>query len=673
MVAPKACTGFEFGAAGGLSVGSGGNRVFDLFNGTPTVTSSTPRTGSFCLELNPSAATENAGWSTSTFGASQNRVVLGFAIRFPTSLPSGDCIVAVLDLAATASGTLQFRNSDDKLVASADGVLANGQAGPTVVADTWYYVELAFDVSGTTHTLDWWVDGTAQTQSSLGGSSADTLSNVILGGAGSNTMTCRYDDVVVWTDTAAITTPVGTHKIQLLLPDTGGTTAQIGTANATARMVTNSAIDATHNSANILAAISEIPPLLGATASGIGQRTAGVGNACGIPMTSYTIAAGEVISGVRILLCGWAATATANQQGLRTFNGTTEDILFAAGDIGTDNSTTAPAWLCKMAVDGRFDTQAELDAMVVRWGYSNDIAPLPGAHAIYAEVAVKEAVPTTGTVAETQDNQTSTASGSATNGTLAETQADNTSTASGTVGSGDVTGSLAETQDSQTSTASGVLGYSGTLAETQADQTSATVGQLGYSGTVSRTQADQTSTATGQLGYTGTVAETQDNQTSTASGTVSGIGEITGTLAETQDSQTSAATGQLGYSGSLTETQANQTATAAGWIEITGTVAETQANQTAAAVGQLGSTGTVARTQANQTLTASGWITVTGLVAETQDNQTCTATGFVGDIPDAPPLEAVGVHGPFEATGRHGPFEADGVHDRDLAATGAHP
>jgi len=197
----------------------------------------------------------------------------------------------------------------------------------------------------------------------------------------------------------------------------------------------------------------------------------------------------------------------------------------------------------------------------------------------------------------------------------------------------EVTGTVAETQDDQTSTAAGVLEYTGTVAETQADQTSTATGVLGYTGTLAEVQADQISTAAGQLGYSGTLSETQDAQTSAASGTVGGAGEVTGTLAETQDAQTSTATGQLGYSGVLGASQANQTAAGAGWIEITGTLTETQANQTGDAAGQLGATGTVARTQANQTAIASGWITITGLVAITQANQTCTAVGFVGELP----------------------------------------
>ena len=196
----------------------------------------------------------------------------------------------------------------------------------------------------------------------------------------------------------------------------------------------------------------------------------------------------------------------------------------------------------------------------------------------------------------------------------------------------EITGTVTETQDNQTSTATGVLGYTGTVAETQDNQTSTATGILGYSGSVAETQDNQTSTATGTLGYSGSVAETQDNQTSTASGSVAGGGEVTGSLAETQDNQTSTSSGVLGYSGTVARTQANQTSTASGSISISGTVSRTQANQTASASGVLGYSGTLARTQINQTASAAGWISITGTIARTQDNQTSSGSGFIGQF-----------------------------------------
>jgi hypothetical protein len=239
------------------------------------------------------------------------------------------------------------------------------------------------------------------------------------------------------------------------------------------------------------------------------------------------------------------------------------------------------------------------------------------------------------------------ASATSVTGTVAETQDNQTAAASGII---EITGTSTRTQANQTSTATGVLGYSGTSARTQDNQTSTATGTSaapGVSGSVAETQDNQTSTATGILGYSGTSARTQANQTSAASGTFTPL-PITGTLAETQDNQTSTASGTFstGITGTSAVTQANQTSTATGMLGYSGTSARTQANQTSTASGTVatGITGTLASTQANQTAAASGWISVTGLVAQTQADQVSSASGATVAPPTG--LEPVAVFTP---------------------------
>jgi len=81
-----------------------------------------------------------------------------------------------------------------------------------------------------------------------------------------------------------------------------------------------------------------------------------------------------------------------------------------------------------------------------------------------------------------------------------------------------VVGTLAETQEDQTSTASGIVWVIGTLAETQADQVSTASGVVWVIGTVAETQDNQTPTAIGFYGVlstafatgTGTIASVVD-------------------------------------------------------------------------------------------------------------------------------------------------------------------
>lgn len=255
----------------------------------------------------------------------------------------------------------------------------------------------------------------------------------------------------------------------------------------------------------------------------------------------------------------------------------------------------------------------------------------------------------TGTVAVTQEAQTSAASGSLINGTSAQTQAAQTSTASALVtftataaptqdaqtstASGAVlnpaSGSAAVTQDDQTSTATATETFTATAAPAQDDQTSTASGSMigPVTGTVAATQADQASTATAVEGFTGTSAAAQADQSSTASA----IETITGTLATTQADQTSTASAVVGDapSGTLAETQDDQTSTASGSVVvvISGTAAVIQADQTSTTTAVETFTGTSVNVQADQTGAAAGLLEISGTSTATQDNQTSTASG----------------------------------------------
>lgn len=394
MATPVVVLGFEHGQSGGLATGANTNKYVDRTVGTLgtnlTVSSSAAHSGTYGLRLSPSAATVHAGFQNSGNGGilgSSGTLVGSFWFRFPSGLPAADFNIFI-DIGTAGGNDVFF-----KYLSSNSGLQAvfgsSTQMGPTLANNTWYRIDFRAIHNANPHTLEWQVNGVDQTTVSL----AVASENIFVAGFGIDntnaTGTMDVDDVVLSLTSGDY--PLGDNKVVQLIPDTGGTATEIGTANATARMVTNSAIDTTFNSANILAALSEVPPLLGGSASGLGQRTSGIGNACNIPMTTYTLAGGETITGLRINACAWAANATAaaNTLGLRGFNGTAETTLFAAAAYQGQNSSTAPAWICKM-YSGVTD-QTTLDALTARVGYSGDISPLPGIHAVYAELAVKVA------------------------------------------------------------------------------------------------------------------------------------------------------------------------------------------------------------------------------------------------------------------------------------------
>lgn len=174
------------------------------------------------------------------------------------------------------------------------------------------------------------------------------------------------------------------------------------------------------------------------------------------------------------------------------------------------------------------------------------------------------------------------ATAGATTGSLAQTQADQTLAASGAA---EITGTLAETQDDQTGAITGAAEITGPVAETQDDQTLVASGFVGVTGTLGETQDDHTLSAPGIIGLSGSLAETQDDQTLSAVGTASGAGQVTGTLGRTQQ---------------------DQAATATGWAEATGTLAAGQEDQTLAAEASASGTGELSVTQDDQVLVATG-------------------------------------------------------------------
>lgn len=391
MALATVCTGFEFGTTAGWATGNTGNKVFDTITGTPTISTTAPRTGTYCLEISAAGASEAVQWNTNTFGASKNRGRAVFAFRFVTSLPGGDSVLACFTAGVNAE--FVFNSTTGKLAVRHEG--QSFVDGPTPVADTWYVIELAVDISGATRTIDWWVDTAAQTQASFA-TTADVFVGFEMGCSfAAQTLTTRFDDVVLWADTASISGPKGKHTVRPLNVDTGGTVTLSGTTANFNTFVSNGTLTA-WNATTARNNIDEIPPTIGASADGFVQVNLATSDYVEIPMTTYTLAAGEAVSACRMLAPGWATSTTAATIGFRSWNGTTETILQAGTvDPNFDNSTTAPAWVCKMLTLADVDTQGEIDALAFRVGFSSDATPDMGIHAIYAELAVQEATAVT--------------------------------------------------------------------------------------------------------------------------------------------------------------------------------------------------------------------------------------------------------------------------------------
>lgn len=146
------------------------------------------------------------------------------------------------------------------------------------------------------------------------------------------------------------------------------------------------------------------------------------------------------------------------------------------------------------------------------------------------------------------------------------------------------TGTLAKTNANDTSAASGTTTVVGTLAKTNANDTSAAAGTTTVLGTLARTNANDTLSASGSVGssISGTLATTNANDTLAAAGTTT----VVGSLARTSANDTASAAGTTTVVGTLATTNAPDTVVASGAAgAVTGTASVTNANDTASASG----------------------------------------------------------------------------------------
>lgn len=227
---------FEHGIA---ASGTGG--VYDQVGGTPSITTSNPRTGSRCLNLNPSGAIMHVSYTVAATIVTQS-----VYIRFNSSFPSTDYEFMIF-LNANGNGTVKYDNATGRFAVFA-GAEADTAFGPSSLsADTWYLVDAEYDCSTGTATLLARIDGDSGTEGTS--QSTQTSANVTqarLGTANTRTVDVNMDDWVISVTDGDY--PLGEHEVHGLFPASDGshniTAADIFEYSATGTDITNSSTDA---------------------------------------------------------------------------------------------------------------------------------------------------------------------------------------------------------------------------------------------------------------------------------------------------------------------------------------------------------------------------------------------------------------------------------------------
>lgn len=246
--------------------------------------------------------------------------------------------------------------------------------GPTCAVDTWYRIDVHWDTSGATATLQWAIDGVAQTDATVASAAADTASIQV--GQTTNTTGTSYMDDFICGDAAAdypfgagvvlgyIANRDGTHSFTLGdFKDEGGTNIAVAATNAYTR-VDEAATNTTDYNAQVVVRST------GYLEFGF---TPSAGDAAA-PRVIVPVSATFSTSGV-----------THTQKMVLNDQGTLTDVL-ALGNTGGLNLINQGSTFLTSARTGLAFTKADLDALLVRWGFSTDTAPNPRLSRLTLEV-----------------------------------------------------------------------------------------------------------------------------------------------------------------------------------------------------------------------------------------------------------------------------------------------
>lgn len=409
--------GAELGTATSIATGSillSGTAPFDTVVGTPAVVTTSPRTGTYCLELSSTSAAECLTWGSvgpDVMGPLNPNTFFPYVfyvpVYFPT-LPGVDVELASCEAGSLANGvTLWYRTASQKLgmtVGTGTEVLSDA----TVSASTWIAVDGRWDPRFTNHLVDWRVDydsldATAPvTQTQAVGASTSIADPTLfrLGWTTSKTATVRYDDVAVSKAWGAY--PIGDTRITVVKPDPAGTPTVSGSATNFRTFTGGPAGTLTAwSAATTVTALDEIPPVAGASGDGLLQIAVAATDYVEIPMATFTAAPGNVLRAVRWYVAGCAASTASATMSIKFVDtgGVVNEIGQLAGHHGLDATTLR--WLCRMHRFGAAYlgtgfyqiTQARMDALKVRVGYSGDATPDLGIYAVFAEVAYQPVEP----------------------------------------------------------------------------------------------------------------------------------------------------------------------------------------------------------------------------------------------------------------------------------------
>ena len=364
------CSGAE---AGIVTVGAGGLETYWYsLAGTPAISLTTYRSGIASYYFDANAATNYLQKDT---GTTNNIIVLRVAIRFSV-LPNGDVTIVGF---VNAKGYTRLRFID---AGGAHQLQLQVNTGTTstyataIVVDTWYLLDFKIDSTAAATTYgDWQVNGVAQAQSSFAqATSANTY--FYIGIAAAVTADMFADDILMGYTAASY--PYGDGKVLGYSPNISGahsftlgdfhdaTTNDIAVADTTVAHALVDEVPITSNSDFIQQVVS---------------RAAGYVE-MGFADTTETINA-------RCLLVASSQHASATQANTVAMNlndNSTISPIFALSNFSETSLVYSSTAFALAPSTSAAWTPTRINAVKVRWGYSDDASPNPYLDGLMLEV-----------------------------------------------------------------------------------------------------------------------------------------------------------------------------------------------------------------------------------------------------------------------------------------------
>lgn len=377
--------------------------------GSPEIVSNIKRSGNYSLKLASTSAAESVTLLTSADG--NHRIMpLRFNVYFDSSLPGVDVELASFETTSLANGMkVVYRTASQKIGITVDSgteVLSDA----VVSANKWIGIDLRFySGSDATHRCLWQVDydsldsgASAVPQTMAVGtlSSSNSITLVRLGWTTSITATVYYDDVVL--STSFGTYPIGDVRIVPLKVDPAGTPSVSG-SSSNFRTFTSNGTLATWTAAATRTALDDIPPTIGASADGLTQVSVATNDYVDIPIETLTLAPLNSPRALRIYWAGWAASGNPATCKMIVVDTNSEEVYRATDIDGftldydfDDNNLKWITGMLNYSYAGLANkwyevTQAKIDGLSVRWGYSGDATPDVGLQAVFFELAYQPA------------------------------------------------------------------------------------------------------------------------------------------------------------------------------------------------------------------------------------------------------------------------------------------